>query len=79
METWYQGTVLWFDQSRGYGWIARDAARDIFVHYTGIAGRGFRVLRTFQRVSFQIEDDPKKGLRAVQVKVISEGQLDPGR
>jgi cold shock protein len=71
METRYEGIVLRFDEVKGYGFIARGgSAKDIFVHYTGIAGPGFRVLKTFQRVSFQIEDDPKRGLRAVEVKVI---------
>jgi CspA family cold shock protein len=79
METWYEGTVLWFDQTRGYGFIARESGRDIFVHYTGIAGSGYRMLKQLQRVSFQVEDDPKKGLRAVQVNVIPESPLDPGR
>ena len=64
MET---GTVKWFSNPKGYGFIARDAGDDIFVHYSSITGGGFRSLNEGARVEFSIEDSPK-GPRAANVK-----------
>jgi CspA family cold shock protein len=63
------GTVKWFNNSKGYGFIARDAGEDVFVHYSAIEGDGFRSLEENQRVEFAIEQGPK-GLQAVQVRVL---------
>ena len=60
------GTVKWFNDSKGFGFIARDAGEDVFVHHTAIEGDGFRSLRENQRVEFAVEQGPK-GLRAVGV------------
>ena len=49
-----QGTVKWFSQEKGYGFITPDeGGEDIFVHYTGIAGSGFRSLEEGERVSYE--------------------------
>jgi CspA family cold shock protein len=64
------GTVKWFNDSKGFGFIAREAGEDVFVHHTAIEGDGFRSLRENQRVEFAVEQGPK-GLRAVGVKAIS--------
>jgi CspA family cold shock protein len=63
----YQGTVKWFNESKGYGFIEKDEGGDVFVHYSAIQGEGFKVLHENQRVSFDIEDG-KKGPAAANVK-----------
>ena len=61
------GTVKWFNDAKGYGFITRDAGEDVFVHYSAIEGQGFRTLREDQRVEFAVERGPK-GLQAVHVR-----------
>lgn len=61
------GTVKWFNEGKGYGFIARDSGEDVFVHFSGVEGEGFRTLREGERVEFSVEQDVK-GLRAVRVK-----------
>ena len=74
-----QGTVKWFDGVKRYGFIAGDSGKDVFVHGTGINGRGYTTLRKGERVSFLIRDEAQKGPRAVGVRVIDEGKnLDAG-
>jgi CspA family cold shock protein len=63
------GTVKWFNNAKGFGFIAREVGEDVFVHYSAIAGDGFRSLEENQRVEFAIEQGPK-GLQAVQVTVL---------
>ncbi len=64
------GTVKWFNGAKGYGFIAREAGDDVFVHYSAIQGQGFRNLEEGQRVEFDVEQD-RKGARAVNVTVLS--------
>ena len=65
------GTVRWFSRVKGYGFIQPDGAeKDVFVHYSGIVGEGYRNLNEGQRVEFSIEDSPK-GPQAVQVKSLA--------
>ena len=61
-----QGTVKWFNASKGYGFIARDGGEDVFVHYSAIKSEGYRTLNEGQRVEFNIEQSPK-GLQASNV------------
>lgn len=62
-----QGTVKWFNASKGYGFIAREnGEEDIFVHYSAIQSDGYRTLNEGQRVEFTIEQSPK-GLQASNV------------
>jgi CspA family cold shock protein len=62
-----QGTVKWFSQEKGYGFISPDdGGEDLFVHYTGIAGRGFRSLEETDRVSYEVTKG-RKGLQATNV------------
>jgi CspA family cold shock protein len=63
------GTVKWFNNAKGYGFIAREVGEDVFVHYSAVEGDGFRSLEENQRVEFAIEQGPK-GLQAVQVTVL---------
>ena len=60
------GTVKWFNSSRGYGFIAREGAEDVFVHHSAIEGGGYKSLDEGQRVEFTVERGPK-GLQAAQV------------
>jgi len=67
------GRVKWFNDAKGYGFIEQEGGEDVFVHYSNIQGRGYRSLREGQIVQFDIEQTPK-GLRAINVRVIDEGQ-----
>ena len=61
------GTVKWFNESKGYGFIApEDGTEDVFVHYSAIQGAGFRTLAEGQSVPFDSERGPK-GLQATNV------------
>jgi cold shock protein len=62
-----QGTVKWFSNEKGYGFIARPEGDDVFVHYTAIVGEGYRTLTEGQEVEFEIVDGPK-GKQAANVK-----------
>jgi CspA family cold shock protein len=64
-----EGTVKWFNDSKGFGFIQQDGGGDVFVHHSGIAGGGFKSLAEGQRVRFDIENSPK-GLKAANVQVI---------
>ena len=54
-----QGTVKWFNESKGYGFISQEDGSDVFVHYSAIQGDGFRTLNEGDKVSFDIGDGPK--------------------
>jgi CspA family cold shock protein len=60
------GTVKWFNESKGYGFISTEDGSDVFVHYASIQGNGYKSLNEGDSVSFDIEDSPK-GRRAVNV------------
>lgn len=60
------GTVKWFNESKGFGFIAAEDGQDVFVHHTSISGSGFKTLSEGQAVTFDVEKTPK-GLRAVNV------------
>ncbi|HXF37442.1 MAG TPA: cold shock domain-containing protein [Actinomycetota bacterium] len=65
-----QGTVKWFSNEKGYGFISRPDGDDVFVHYTAIQGEGYRSLTEGQEVEFDIVDGPK-GKQAANVRPIS--------
>lgn len=60
------GTVKWFSNQKGYGFITREQGGDVFVHHSSIASEGFRTLDEGQRVEFNVEQGPK-GLQATNV------------
>lgn len=66
------GTVKWFDEEKGYGFISsNEGSNDVFVHFSAIVGNGFKTLREGQKVSYDVETDPKNSnkMRAVNVSV----------
>jgi CspA family cold shock protein len=67
-----QGTVKWFSRVKGYGFIApEDEGKEIFVHFSGIEGEGYRNLEEGQRVTYVVEETPK-GPQAVSVRAVME-------
>ncbi len=60
------GNVKWFNASKGYGFISREGADDVFVHFSAIQTDGFKTLEEGQRVEFSVEQGPK-GLQAANV------------
>jgi CspA family cold shock protein len=65
-----KGTVKWFDDRKGYGFITRDGADDVFVHFSAIQDQGFKTLNEGQEVEFEIANGPK-GAQAVNVRKVS--------
>jgi Cold shock proteins len=66
------GTVKWFNAEKGFGFISNEeGGDDVFVHFSAINTEGFRTLNEGQRVSFEVEPDPKNSskLRAVNVSI----------
>ena len=61
-----KGTVKWFNESKGYGFIASDDGTDVFVHYSSIQGEGFKTIAEGDKVSFDVEKGDK-GPKAVNV------------
>ena len=64
-----QGTVKWFNGSKGYGFISREGGEDVFVHHSAILAEGFRNLEEGQRVEFDVVQGPK-GLQAASVTIL---------
>jgi len=61
-----EGTVKWFNDAKGFGFISQDDGPDVFVHFSAIQGDGFKSLAEGERVTFDVEDGPK-GLQASNV------------
>jgi len=60
------GTVKWFNESKGFGFISQESGEDVFVHFRSILGSGFKTLTEGQKVEFEIENGAK-GLQATNV------------
>ncbi|OQA56640.1 MAG: Cold shock protein CspC [Candidatus Omnitrophica bacterium ADurb.Bin277] len=54
-----QGTVKWFNNSKGYGFISREGGADVFVHFSAITGDGYKSLEEGQKVQFEVTQGPK--------------------
>jgi len=63
-----QGTVKWFNDAKGFGFIAQDGGQDVFVHHTAIQGKGFKSLKEGERVTFNVVDGAKGPAAADVVK-----------
>ncbi|MCB9799612.1 MAG: cold-shock protein [Candidatus Omnitrophica bacterium] len=63
------GTVKWFNNSKGFGFIARESGNDVFVHHTAIQGEGYKSLEEGQKVEFEIVPGPK-GEQAANVRKV---------
>ena len=61
-----KGTVKWFNNQKGYGFISDENGKDVFVHYSGLVGDGFKSLEEGQKVEFDVQDGAK-GPQAVNV------------
>lgn len=66
MSNVIEGTVKWFNDKKGYGFISQDGGDDVFVHHSAIEGNGFKTLTEGERVQFTIEQG-QKGLAAANV------------
>ena len=62
-----KGTVKWFNDSKGYGFIEQENGEDVFVHHSAIVASGYRSLQENQRVEFEVQQGPK-GLQALNVR-----------
>jgi CspA family cold shock protein len=63
------GTVKWFNDAKGFGFITTDGGEDVFVHFTAIQGNGFRSLKEGSQVEFEVVNGPK-GLQASNVSIV---------
>ncbi|HYU45481.1 MAG TPA: cold-shock protein [Terriglobales bacterium] len=64
-----QGTVKWFNDAKGYGFLSRPSGEDVFVHFSAVQSSGFRSLSEGQAVQFEVVKGPK-GLQAENVQVL---------
>jgi len=64
-----KGTVKWFNEKKGFGFLAQEEGDDVFVHHTSIQGEGFKTLNEGQEVEFEIQDGPK-GPQALNVTAL---------
>jgi cold shock protein len=65
------GKIKWFNDAKGYGFIELEDGEDVFVHYSAIAGEGYRTLAEGAEVEFDVQEDPK-GPRAANVVIINQ-------
>lgn len=66
------GTVKWFNNSKGFGFIGRDDGADVFVHFTAVVGDGYKSLQEGERVEFEIVQGPKGPQAANVTKASAE-------
>jgi cold shock protein len=64
------GTVKWFSNDKGYGFITDDGGKDVFVHHSAISGQGYKTLAEGARVEYEVEEGPK-GPQARDVRAVA--------
>ena len=64
-----RGTVKWFNEAKGFGFISQEGGEDVFVHFSAIQGDGFKTLAEGEKLEFDVQKGPK-GLQASNVKRI---------
>ena len=69
------GTVKWFNNAKGFGFIRQEAGPDVFVHYTQISGDGFRTLEQGQPVEFELRQGPKGQFAERVMKMAGEAEM----
>ncbi|CAG68624.1 MULTISPECIES: cold-shock protein [Acinetobacter] len=69
MSNTIQGTVKWFNETKGFGFISSDSGEDVFAHYSEISNSGFKTLLEGQRVEFLVVNG-KKGLQASNISIV---------
>jgi len=69
MSNRQNGTVKWFNETKGYGFITPESGPDVFVHFRAIEGTGFKTLAEGQEVSFEVVQG-QKGMQAERVQVV---------
>ena len=67
------GSIKWFDAKKGFGFITSPNGGDIFVHYSAIQGKGYRVLKDGQKVEFEVIQGPK-GLEAKNLEIVETSE-----
>ncbi|PKO21006.1 MAG: cold-shock protein [Chloroflexi bacterium HGW-Chloroflexi-1] len=72
MATRERGTVKWFSNQKGYGFIARENGEDVFVHFSSVGGEGYKSLAEGEQVEFTVEDGSKGPAAVDVVKVLTE-------
>ena len=66
-DPWQQGTVKWFNDAKGFGFITQEGGEDVFVHFSAIQAQGFKSLAEGDKVEFEVTRGPK-GLQAANVR-----------
>jgi cold shock protein len=71
-----KGTVKWFNNAKGYGFITRESGEDLFVHFKSIVGEGYKTLKQGEAVTFEVEQG-QKGTQAVNVQRVGNAVETP--